>query len=151
MGLFGDLDVKSAEDNPWFVPSNVYKADLFKAEVKDGKNGKGLTLTYKISEGQHKGKTVSEWKDIPSPADPDNLTEEEEKARSYLKMRLKSLGIPEARMNDVEPEDLMGLAVIVTVKVNGEYSNVNKVELADGANNAAGTATPTQAFSGFGG
>lgn len=149
MGLFGDLDVKSAEDNPWFVPSNTYKADVFSVEVKDGKNGKGLSIVYKISEGDHKGKTVSEWKNIPSKAEAD--TEEGKKAASYLKMRLASLGVPEARMNDVEPDDLTGTAVIVTVKVNGEYSNVNKVELPDGANNAAGTATPTQAFSGFGG
>lgn len=146
MGLFGDLDVKSAEDNPWFVPSNTYKADVFSVEVKDGKNGKGLSIVYKISEGDHKGKTVSEWKNIPSKEEAD--TEEGKKAASYLKMRLASLGVPEARMNDVEPADLTGTAVIVTVKVNGEYSNVNKVELAEGADTPA---APTQAFSGFGG
>lgn len=146
MGLFGDLDVASANDNPWFVPANTYEADVYKVEVKSDKNGnKGLSIIYKISSGEHKGKTVSEWKAIPSPADPKHLTEEEQKATDYLKMRMLSLGIPEERMNTAEPNDLQGLPVLVKVTVNDEYTNVNKVEL-----RTAGTgASEPQVFTGF--
>lgn len=145
-GLFGDLDVASAEDNPWAVPANTYKMNVFKVEKKNDKNDNpGLLITYRISEGDHEGKSVTEWKVIPTPADPNNLTADEKKAQSYLKMRLASLGIPESRMNTVGPEDLEGLEVIVKVTVNGDFTNVNRVELADSA------AAPAQSFTGFGG
>lgn len=141
MGLFGDLDVASAEDNPWFVPANTYEMDVYKVELKPGKDDKdpGLLFTYKISSGEHEGKQVTEFKRIPQS----QLTKEDKDAASYLKMRLASLGVPESKMNSVEPEDLQGLAVIVTVKQNGEYTNVNKVELA--------SAGKPQEFTGFGG
>lgn len=145
MGLFGDLDVASAEDNPWLVPSNTYEADVFKVELKEKDDKKGLVFTYKISSGEHEGKQVSEYKNIPTPVDPKNPTPEEKTAASYLKMRLASLGVPESRMNTVEPNDLQGLPVVITVKVNGEYTNVTRVELRDE------TAAAPQAFSGFGG
>lgn len=129
MGLFGDLDVASADDNPWAVPANTYEADVYTVEVKTDKNGnKGLAILYKISSGDHEGKTVSEWKIIPQPNGSD-LTPEEKKAASYLKMRLASLGVPEERMNDVNVNDLMGLPVTVKVTVNGDYTNVTRVEL----------------------
>ena len=137
MGIFGDLDVQAAEDDPFFVPANTYVCTLYKAEVKRDKNDNlGMSLIYKIAEGEHKNKTVSEWKKIPQPADPKNLTEEEQRDASYLKMRLKSLGVPENRMNDVNIDDLLGLDVIVTVVQNGEYTNVKKVELYEGSDMA---------------
>lgn len=148
MGLFGDLDVASAEDNPWAVPANTYEADVFEVEVKKDRNEKpGLMIVYKISSGDHKGKTVSEWKVIPQPADPKNPTADEKKATSYLKQRLASLGVPESRMNSVDTNDLLGTPVVVTVKVNGEYTNVSKVE----ARSASAASGEVPTFSGFGG
>lgn len=149
MGLFGDLDVASADDNPWAVPANTYEADVFKVEVKDSqdKAKKGLAITYKISSGDHEGKTVSEWKEIPQPADPKNPTPDEKKATSYLKMRLGSLGVPESRMNTVDVNDLQGLPVTIKVTVNGDYTNVTRVELR-GASDAI---SEPQVFTGFSG
>ena len=134
MGIFGDLDVASAADNPWLVPANTYEMTVYTAEVKRDKNeALGLELVYKISSGEHEGKTVREWKIIPEPADPKNLTAEENKAASYLKMRLLSLGIPESRMNAMNVNDILGTEVVVKVTVNGEYTNVARVELREGA------------------
>lgn len=145
MGLFGDLDVAAAEDNPWAVPANTYEATVFTVEVKADKNGnQGMILVYKIASGDHEGKTVSEWKTIPTPADPKHPTAEEMKAASYLKMRLTSLGVPETRINSVEIGDLEGIPVTITVTVNGEYTNVKRVEVRDD------TAIAPQDFSGFG-
>jgi len=130
MGIFGDLDVASASDNPWLVPANTYEANVYTAEVKRDKNeALGLELIYKISSGDHEGKTVREWKVIPEPADAKNLTPDEQKAASYLKMRLISLGVPESRMNSMNVNDILGTEVVIKVVVNGEYMNVGKVEL----------------------
>lgn len=153
MGLFGELDIQSAEDNPWLVPANTYEADLFEVSVKESKPdknnhiSKGLSLIYKISSGDHIGKTVSEWKTIPEPADPANPTPDEKKAASYIKQRLTSLGVPESRMNTVDVNDLQGLPVIVKVTVNGEYTNVSRVEL----RTTEGKTSEGQTFTGFSG
>lgn len=131
MGLFGDLDIASAEDDPWSVPSNTYEATVYTVEVKEtqDKSKTGLNIVYKISSGEHEGKTVREWKEIPKGS----TTPEEKKAASFLKMRLASLGVPESRMNSIDVNDLQGLDVIINVKVNGEYTNVTKVALPDSA------------------
>lgn len=146
MGLFGELDIESAEDNPWMVPANTYEADLFEVAVKPNKDNTktNLILTYKISSGDHTGKQVTEYKVIPSPADPKNPTADEKKAASYIKQRLTSLGVPESRMNTVEVNDLVGTPVVIKVTVSGEYTNVSKVDL-----RGEGIAVETQEFKGF--
>ena len=146
MGLFGDLDVSSAEDNPWMVPANTYEADLYEVEVKPNKLGTktNLVLTYKIASGDHMGKTVTEYKQVPNPADPNNPTPEEKKAASYIKQRLSTLGVPESRMNTVEVNDLVGTPVTIKVTVDGEYTNVARVEL-----RGENAAIETQEFKGF--
>lgn len=146
MGIFGDLDIASASDNPWLVPANTYEATVYTAEVKRDKNEiLGMEIIYKISNGEHEGKTVREWKIIPEPQDPKNMTPDEKKATSYLKMRLRSFGIPESRMNSMNINDILGLEVIVKVTVNGEYTNVSRVDLAGDAK------VETPEFTPFGG
>ena len=155
MGLFGDLDIASAEENPWLIPPNSYEAFLFEVAVKDDKNGgRGLSLVYKISTGAHEGKTAQEWKGIPNPDDPANPTADEKKAASYIKQRLSSLGVPESRMNTVEVSDLVGTPVVIKVVQNGDFTNVAKVELRT-EDTLTGTITASggdtaQVFSGFG-
>jgi hypothetical protein len=51
-------------------------------------------------------------------------------------------------MNSIDVNDLLGTAVIIKVTLNGDYTNVSKVELASEVNAAA---APAQAFTGFGG
>lgn len=132
MGLFGDLDVSSAQDDPFKIPANTYACTLTDVKVGPTKAGDkvGMTLVYTIQEGDFEGDDITEWKEIPNPQDPQNLTKEEARAASFLKQRLLNLGIPESRINSVESEDLIGLDVYVTTKdgKNG-YVNVNKVEL----------------------
>ena len=144
MGLFGDLDIASAEDNPWAVPANTYEADLYEVEVRENKDKtkKGLSFTFKISSGEHKGKTVAEWKTLPTGAD----TPEDKRNASYIKQRLTSLGVPESRMNTVEVTDLVGTPVIMDVVVNGEYTNVKSIKV-----RGEGESIETQEFKGFSG
>jgi len=134
MSLFGELDVQSAEEIDYTIPDNVYPAFVFEVKVgmTRGGNGKtpklGMTLIYKISEGEYADRQVQEWKQIPQPEDPKNLSEDEKRSLSYLKSRILSLGIPEERVNSVQPEDLIGTEVVITLVTKGEYQNVRKVE-----------------------
>jgi Protein of unknown function (DUF669) len=132
--LFGDLDVASAEDNPFKIPDNSYAAFVSDVKVGPTKDGskQGMTIHYEISQGDHMGKSVREWKHIVQPANPKQLTSDEARSASFLKQRLTSLGIPADRMNKVTPEDIIGSRVVIRVQedANG-YAQVKNVEPLD--------------------
>src|SRR6476659_8359264 len=102
MTLFGDLDVASANDDPFKIPPNTYPCTVTAVKVGPTKAGDkvGMTLVYTIQDGDFAGDDITEWKEIPQPADPRNLTREEARALSFLKQRLLNLEVPEDRMND---------------------------------------------------
>lgn len=132
MSIFGDLDVESAADDPFAVPNNTYRTILTDAKVGPTKAGDkiGLTITWTIqSEDEHNGKMITEWKHIPDPGDPKNLSDEEKRAASFLKKRMLDLGIPPERINSVTPDDLIGRECMVRVVTKGDYTNVQKVVL----------------------
>lgn len=136
MGLFGDIDIANAADDPFKVDPGTYEAVVAKVEVKPKKDDESklmMRLDYKITDEESPmvGRQVSEWKTVPTPDDPNNLTADEERAMSFLKSRLGDLGIPESEMNGVEAADLVGINVVITVKQNGEYTNVTKVTTVD--------------------
>lgn len=134
MGLFGDLDVESAADDPFKVEPGVYEATVTDVAVGPTKDGSktGMTIIFTISptDEDNAGKTVREWKQIPMPADPKKLSADDKRAMSFLKSRLLDLGIPETRVNDVLPEDLIGKEVTITVKQGkNDFMNVSRVTL----------------------
>src|SRR6476469_8152494 len=100
MSLFGELDVASAEDDPFSVPAGMYESYLTSVKVGPTKAGDkvGMSLEYTINGGDHAGKKVTEWKEIPRPSDPKNPSAEDKRAMSFLKQRMLNLGIPEARI-----------------------------------------------------
>lgn len=139
MGLFEELDIASAKDNPWEIPNNTYRCLVTDVVVKKNQSDNmGMTFYYTIQDGEQKGLKVSEYKRMPHPTDAEPLDKADaDKALSYIKMRLASLGIPEERMNSVEKDDLIGIECFVTTKQNGQYTNVNNVTLQDSAGVAA--------------
>lgn len=136
MSLFGDLDIESAEDDPFAIPDNTYDCFLTDVTVKPTKDESkvGMTLEFTISEGDHAEKKIQEWKRIPASSE---LTSEDtkikadaERAMSFLKARMLDLGIPAERINSVGRDDLVGIHCLVAVKNNNGYTNVRKVTLA---------------------
>ena len=134
MGLFDGLDVQSAADNPFEVEPGTYPCVITKAEAKPTQAGDkvGLNIEYTIQNAENEamtGRKITEWKWIPQPDNPAAPSAKEAQAASFLKQRLSNLGIPETRMNSVEEDDLLGIECVVSVKKNGEYTNVTKVSL----------------------
>ena len=128
MGIFGDLDVESAADDPFSVPDNTYYAYVTDMVAKESQSGKkGLNIEYTVSAGEHKGKKIREWKRIPEDLNSD----ENKQAASYIKSRMLDLGIPAERINSATKDDVTGKFVAVTIKSKGEYQNVTKVVLKD--------------------
>lgn len=140
MGIFKGLDVASASDNPFGVPDGTYYATVSAAGVKNSdKVGDGLTIDYTIrdcEDEKYNGRKVSDWLTIPEPNDNGDLDEKGQMRLSFLKTRLSSLGIPESEMNTVDPEDLIGLEVVLilktTTKNDTDYQNIKKLTLDNG-------------------
>lgn len=142
MSLFGDLDVESAEDNPWFKPDGPYECYLHSVKVGPTKGGDkmGMMLEYKIASGSKAGRLISEWKWVPTtnqiqgykslhPVDgqvkDDEFGEKAAQAVSYLKARMKDFGIPSDRINKMEAEDLLALELHLTVTIQNKNGSEN--------------------------
>lgn len=151
MSLFGELDINSASDNPFFKPDGTYRCVIGLAEVRKSKKGNiGFWLEYVIKAGEPKeGKKITEWKTVPMPwelkgyktkeameanseADP-QVAEDAAKNLSFLKVRLKEFGFEGEEMNNVTQEDFMKLGDInVTIKNINDQERVMSTALADG-------------------
>lgn len=139
MGIFGDLDVEAAADDPFAIEDGTYNATITECSVKDNKDKtkKGLTFKYQITDdGKMHGRKAQEWKNIPSSDDPQDVKDRD---ASYLKQRLLSIGIPADRINTFEPEDALGTDVVITVKNKDGFANVNRVILPESDSSDAGT------------
>ena len=53
-GLFDELDVAGAEDNPWSIPDSTYPGVVSDLDVKkNAKGNMGMTFKYKVTEGEY--------------------------------------------------------------------------------------------------
>jgi len=139
MGLFGDLDVEAAADSAW-PPNDKYHSVITDVSIKPSKKTENeppadqklfFLLTYTIQEGDWEGQELVERKWYPKNEE-ESSTADGKKATTYLKQRLRSLGVPEARMNDVDKDDLLGLHVVVQTRGNVDPNyppNIQSVEL----------------------
>lgn len=141
--IFGDLDVASAID-PFEIADGTYKAVTggTKVQVSEAKGKKGLAFTYTIDdpESPYNGRKASEWKNIPKSEDKGSP--EYDKDLGYLKQRLASLGVPESKMNSIQPEELDDIPVVIVVKNNPPYVNVQRVSLREDAGSATSEGNP---------
>ena len=143
-GVLANLGLDEVPDG---LPDGMYPGFLYDAKIVDLKNDKGraLVFTYKVDQPGSKlhGETIDEFKSI-NPGD-DNTK------KRFLKQRLESLGVPSTRFNVFQPKDVVGTAVEFTVKTNGEYKNVSKVELRSensGNSNVTGNGQPAGTVTG---
>lgn len=140
MGLFDELDVAGASDNPFAIPDDTYPCVVKDLTVKkNAKGNMGMTVTYKVTEGEYAGREITEYRRMPHSTDAEPLDEAKKaQSLSYIKRTLSSLGIPEARMNSVTKEDLVGIDCYVSTQQNGDFTNVRNVTLERGANVTTG-------------
>lgn len=147
MSIFGELDVASANENPFFKPDGKYISKLTKAEVRYSKSGnKGMPLEYTIMEGQKQGKTINEWKAIPEVWETqgyptkddyaaetkysDKIKEDAERNLAFLKQRLKQFGFAAEEMNAITPEQLLELPWLeIEIKNAGGQERIYNIEI----------------------
>lgn len=149
MGLFDELDIAGAADNPFAIPDDTYEcvvSDLIKKR-NDQKGTTGITVKYKITGPEHTGREITEYRRLPSKDDTKPMSDAEAAtARSYIKRTLSRLGIPEDRMNTVNREDLVGTQCYVSTQMNGDFINVRDVTLARPADLGSSTSADVNPF-----
>lgn len=129
-GFLSDLALDGVEADPNYIADGVYHAYVYESEVRTKKDGTpSWVLTYKIApdEAKHAGQQIAEWFDL-KPVGPNATLK-----KSFMKRRVLSLGIPETRINAVNPVDFVGTEVSITVKHKGQYQNVTDVRLVSAA------------------
>lgn len=132
MGFLNDLNLDDVATDPNRVPDGTYPAHVSKFKMQPTQSkGNFLVIGYTLAPGAKdakgtslEGKVIDEWKSANAGDEPSK--------KSWLKQRIVSLGVPESRVSAVEPEDVIGQAVLVTVKTKGEYQNVVGVKVDNG-------------------
>lgn len=165
MSIFGEIGLDSNEipDAQAGLPEGQYVGNLFAVKVMDLKPGKGIgrqvMCQYKVNDpagSPHQGQMASEFFRIPPAgvkiaSDQWNAIVADErdkitKGMSWLKNRLKTLGVPDAQIGSVDPQSLVGTEVIFKIRVKDGYSNISdvinraSVAAAAGGNGFAGAA-----------
>ena len=129
MGFLNDLGLENVEADPNHIADGTYPAYVFGSEVRLKKDhSKSWVLTYKIAPeaAKHSGQTQAEWFDLEPKG------ENAELKKSFLKKRILSLGVPESKINEVNPDDLIGIKVSLKIIHKNGYQNVGDISLADG-------------------
>lgn len=133
-GLFGDLDLENAKENPFYKEDDTYRCLLTAAPIKTSKAGnKGMELTFTVQEGEHRTEKIIMWNTVPYPyqlqgypskQDMENQTNYDEdisrKARiseGFLKKTLLSLGFTNEELSTVTQKDILAVGYVdVTIR-----------------------------------
>lgn len=127
MGMFHDLDIANAADDPGSIPSDWY--DLVISDVlldqkskKAGNENKSyIVFVLAIQGGKYDGREIRDMKWVPEPGDE---SPEAEDAKAYIKQRLTQFGIPLSQMDDVGPDDLKGIELRGELVKGAQFTNV---------------------------
>lgn len=131
MSIFGDLDVNNVSDDPNAIEPNTYWMIATDAKIIERKSdGKpSLVVTWQIDEpgSEFHGKKTQDWLTVnPTPElDWSQLDPKVKNGLKYTKQRMrKAFDFSEAEMNGLNPSDLVGKGAYVTLKKNGDYTNI---------------------------
>jgi hypothetical protein len=133
-GFLNDLGLDTVEADPNHIANGKYPAFVYNSEVRTKKDGtKSWVITYKIAPDspRHAGQQQQEWFDLEPKGENADLK------KSFLKRRVLSLGVPETRINSVNPGDLIGIKVSLEIVHRGQYQNVGTVEVLDDSGSVA--------------
>lgn len=116
------------------VPAGIYGATVAKIEDGIAQKGKSagkhqLIIDYTITDADDEkwiGKPVREFKTYTLPNEPGY----DPRGLGYIKSRFMDLGMPKGFKGQPDPENFLGVDVILTLVEKDGYVNVRKVEVA---------------------
>ena len=131
-GLLGafNIDMDEIEAPSFDVKDDVWEyvvGDMYLLEGTSNHPDKSwIIIEFQLGD---EGKTKSEW--FQMPMDSDNKTAKEIEKLGYFKLRLKDLGVPDEKLNTVEPDDVIGKRGTLQTVTKGGYQNIKNVTLAE--------------------
>lgn len=144
MGIFDDygIDPDEIKESSFDIEDGTYNFEIAEAENLDGTNNKPDTtfhiIDYQLTdeEGDSVGST-REWFTLAEDGDPE--TKRAKQSQSFLKSRLKSLGITGEALKGYDGSEIVGLTGVLQLKstpgtgVNKgkTFQNVKNVRLAE--------------------
>lgn len=134
MGFFADLGIdmdNEVEESGFTEPeAGFYAFEISNATVVNGTSKDEDVVKFRVDyalygDDEVPAGTKSEWWTLFENVD--EVTEKAEKSRGYLKGRLRDLGF-QGSINDLEPEDIIGVTGTIRLVQNGDYTNVRNVK-----------------------
>ena len=165
LGIFGDLDLANASDDPFFKDDGTYRCNITQASMKEStKSGnKGFTFDYTITADDPSGKggqKIQEWKNVPyvwqvkgyaTKEDMENdgpvvdkIKADAARDLAFLKLRFKEFGFTDEEMNTLTPSDFLNMVgpLDITIFHKDNQERIAKVVLANGDNEAGESVDP---------
>lgn len=152
MGFFEDEDIsdlKNAEVDPFAIPVGTTPVYVEKSEVIDNKDEKVWVITFREARevnGKPSFKRHSEWLRHPR-----YVAEESKKnwRRGKIKQVLTALGIPANRLNEVEPEEVLGIQGTIKLYEKNGYKQFGKFDVSTSGQAGDGLVTGTPDLDGL--
>jgi hypothetical protein len=142
-GFLNDLDLDNVEADPNYIGDGQWPAFIFDSKVITKKDQtKSWIITYKVAPDskQYAGVTQDEWFALTVEKDGSLIAQPDQTKKSWLKKRVLSVGVPESRVKEVTPAEIIGTPVFITIRHKGNFQNVVDVVLRD---ESTGEAKPT--------
>lgn len=121
MSIFGNLDVKDVNDDPFFVADDTYEAVCL--EMKQGeKNGDGyFSFNWQITQpGEFHNRRLSNYfsmPDLEGVTSMDQLSSEDQDKIKRLRRCIRlAFDVPEEKIGEFTPAEAQGREVYITVK-----------------------------------
>jgi hypothetical protein len=110
----GEAVAEAETQTGFYTPdAGTYNFEVLGAEMKVGTKANPDALNfivhYSLTGDDGEPRKWDQWLGVPQPADPRNLSEQDRIKFSVLKQTLMGLGVAEADINTVGPDDVEGV------------------------------------------
>jgi hypothetical protein len=143
MSIFSDLDLKNAPNDPNAAPVGAWVGTLTEITTFDGKTdpqAKFMKFVWVHNGGLGRFEDVLQ---LPDGREKDKDIQR----KSRIKQRLLWLEVPEDRMDELTPDDLIGTTAALVTRQNGQYTNLVSLRPHYGETSTESAPTPTVADS----
>lgn len=142
MGLFDDFDIDMDDVKAaggFDFEDGFYEWEISEALRQNGTKKHPDNTYFIIKYNLDEAGTFWEWFTIAVDRDPHH--KDAKRSLGYLKSRLADLGIPASQMNELEPEELEGIAgtfkLVTTKNAKGEFQNIRNFKVTGAAEDEA--------------
>jgi len=131
MSIFGNLDVKDVNDDPFFVADDTYEAVCLEMRQGDKNGQKYVTFDWQITQpGEFHNRRRSNYismPDLEGVTSMDQLSSKEQDDIKRLRRIIRlAFDVPEEKIGEFTPAEAQGRDVYITVKNSVDKNDSSK-------------------------